>query len=191
MANMIKISDLEFNEGQIQGLDPNPRQWTSEDIEQLAKSIEETPELLEARPLIAIPFNGKYIVLGGNLRLEALKYLKRKKAPVYLLREDTPVEKLREIVIKDNSSFGAWDMDMLQRDWADLNLKEWGLPEWVLPREGTEGAINALFEPSHAAEKNKDEKLTIVIPKKHQEAKEAIKEALSLTLEEWPGCSIQ
>ena len=187
----LKISNLVFNEGQIEGLNPNPRQWTSEDIQLLAKSIEETPELLEARPLIAIPFNEQYVVLGGNLRLEALKFLKRKKAPVFLLKEDTPVEKLREIVIKDNSSFGAWDMDLLQRDWSDLNLKEWGLPEWVLPRSGDEAAVNSLFEQAHESVKDKGEKVIVIIPKKHKDSLETIKNALSLTLEEWPGCSIQ
>ena len=109
----INIKEIDQNKGQIAGLPANPRQWTRDDVERLAKSIEETPELLEARPLIAMPHDGKYIVLGGNLRLAALKRLGRKEAPVYVLPEDTPIDKQKEIVVKDNGSFGEWDYDVL------------------------------------------------------------------------------
>lgn len=101
----IKLKDLELNTGQVDGLPRNPRQWSKGDVQRLAKSITETPELLEARPLIAIPCKGRYVVLGGNLRLEALRSLKWAEAPVYLLPENTTLEKQREIVIKDNGSF--------------------------------------------------------------------------------------
>ena len=123
----IKVKDLELNKGQIQGLPTNPRQWTKNDVQRLAKSITETPELLEARPLIAMPHGGKYVVLGGNLRLEALKSLKWDSAPVYLLPEGTSLEKQKEIVIKDNGSFGQWDMDALANEWDDLPLDDWGV----------------------------------------------------------------
>lgn len=126
----IKINQIDQNKGQIAGLPANPRQWTRDDVERLAKSIEETPELLEARPLIAMPHDGKYIVLGGNLRLAALKRLGRKEAPVYVLPEDTPIDKQKEIVVKDNGAFGAWDFDMLANEWDDLPLLDWGVPSW-------------------------------------------------------------
>ena len=126
----IKISAIVQNKGQIPGLPRNPREWSRDDVEKLARSIEETPELLEARPLLVIPHDGKFVVLGGNLRLDALKHLKRKEAPVYVLPEDTPVDKLKEIVAKDNSSFGAWDYDALANEWSDLPLADWGIPAW-------------------------------------------------------------
>ena len=44
----IEIKKLEPNSGQIKGLSPNPRQWTKEEMARLKKSIEETPELMEA-----------------------------------------------------------------------------------------------------------------------------------------------
>lgn len=129
-TQQIKINQIDQNKGQIAGLPANPRQWTRDDVERLAKSIEETPELLEARPLIAMPHDGKYIVLGGNLRLAALKRLGRKEAPVYVLPEDTPIDKQKEIVVKDNGAFGAWDFDMLANEWDDLPLLDWGVPAW-------------------------------------------------------------
>ncbi len=127
----IKVKDLELNKGQIPGLPANPRQWTKEDVDRLAASIEETPELLEARPLIVIPHSTKFIVLGGNLRLATLKKLKRTEAPAYILPGDTPVEKQKEIVIKDNGTFGSWDTDALANEWDDLDLGGWGVPDWV------------------------------------------------------------
>lgn len=131
----IKLKDLELNNGQVNGLPRNPRQWTRDDVQRLAKSIAETPELLDARPLIAIPNGGKFVVLGGNLRLEALRSLKRDAAPVYVLPADTTVDKMREIVIKDNGSFGEWDFDALANEW-DVPLEEWGAPEWKVPSFG-------------------------------------------------------
>ena len=122
----IKLKDLELNTGQVDGLPRNPRQWSKGDVQRLAKSITETPELLEARPLIAIPCKGKYVVLGGNLRLEALRSLKWAEAPVYLLPENTTLEKQREIVIKDNGSFGQWDVDTLANEW-EVPFYDWGV----------------------------------------------------------------
>ena len=131
MNKLIRINDIEQNTGQIPGLPANPRQWTKEDVDRLAASIEETPELLEARPLIVILHGTKFVVLGGNLRLAALKKLKRTEAPAYILPGDTPVEKQKEIVIKDNGTFGSWDTDALANEWDDLDLGGWGVPDWV------------------------------------------------------------
>lgn len=123
----LPIASVEQNTGQIDGLPSNPRQWTQTDIDRLAKSLEETPELFEARPLIVYPYKDKYVILGGNLRFSAAKKLKMQDVPVHILDEDLSLEKLREIVIKDNGSFGEWDMDMLANEWDDLPLKEWGV----------------------------------------------------------------
>lgn len=65
----LKCSQLLVNEGQVEGLPTNPRSWTKADIDRLARSLEETPELFEARPCIVYPLGDKYIVLGGNMRL--------------------------------------------------------------------------------------------------------------------------
>lgn len=124
----IKISKIVQNNGQIEGVPKNPRQWSKEDVDRLARSIEETPELLEARGCIVYPHDGKYIVLGGNMRLAACKQLGKKEVDCVVLDADTSSEKLKEIVIKDNGSFGAWDFDMLANEWDDLPLSDWGVP---------------------------------------------------------------
>lgn len=126
MQTKLKLSRLVMNTGQIAGLPKNPRQWTQSDIDRLAKSIQETPELLDARPLIVVEHGNKYVVLGGNLRLAALKKLGWDEVPCFVLPSGAPVEKLKEIVIKDNGSFGEWDYDALANEWSDLDLSGWG-----------------------------------------------------------------
>lgn len=130
----VAIGLLEENKGQIEGLPANPRQWTRSDLDSLKKSIEETPELLEARGCIAVPHEGRFVVLGGNMRLSACRELGMKEIPCYVFPESTPTAKLKEIVIKDNGSFGAWDFDMLANEWSDLALSDFGVQipeEWV------------------------------------------------------------
>ena len=126
----IKLTDLVLNEGQVAGLPTNPRQWTKTELDKLKKSLQETPELLDARGILVYPWEGKYLVLGGNMRLSALKALKAKDAPCIVFPEDTPIDKLKEVVIKDNGSFGEWDFDQLANEWSDLPLVEWGVPAW-------------------------------------------------------------
>lgn len=122
----IDISLLEQNNGQLEGLPLNPRTWNRDELDILKRSLKQIPELFEARGIIVYPYKDKYIVLGGNMRLAASKSLKLKQVPCIVVDERTPLDKLKEIVIKDNGSFGAWDVDALKNDWADLPLEEWG-----------------------------------------------------------------
>ena len=131
----LNIDQLEPNAGQIDGLPVNPRQWTRTDIDSLAKSLRETPELFEARPVIAVPHGDKFVILGGNLRYEASRANKATSVPAVVFPESTPVDKLKEIVIKDNGSFGQWDYDALANEWDDLPLVDWGVPAWDAPKD--------------------------------------------------------
>ena len=126
----LRLTDLEINRGQVPGLPSNPRQWSRGDLDKLIQSIKDTPELLEARGPIVWPYEGKYIILGGNMRFSALREMNAVDTPCIVMPEDTPTEKLREIVIKDNGQFGAWDYDMLANEWDDLPLCEMGVPAW-------------------------------------------------------------
>lgn len=126
----LDTSLLDVNEGQMEGLPKNPRSWTKDELNKLKKSLQETPELFEARPILAYDYDGRLLVLGGNMRLSAAKALGMAKVPVYVYPSDTPLEKLKEIVIKDNGAFGAWDWDMLANEWDALPLSEWGVPTW-------------------------------------------------------------
>jgi len=133
----LKLAELVPNTGQIPGLPINPRQWTKGDVDKIAASLRETPELFDARPVLVVPHDGKYVILGGNLRYEGARANKEKEVPAIVFPEDTPVEKMKEIVVKDNGAFGAWDYDALANDWDDLPLGDWGVPAWSSAPEGS------------------------------------------------------
>lgn len=123
----ISINLLRPNTGQIDGLPANPRTWTQAEIDRLAKSLKETPELFEMRPLLVYELGLEYVILGGNLRFEGAKKNKDTDCPCIVIPADTSVEKLKEIVIKDNGSFGDWDLVMLADEWGNLPLEDWGV----------------------------------------------------------------
>lgn len=123
------LSEIELNSGQIEGLPANPRQWTLSDVERLAASLEETPELLEMRCPIVVSYEGKYVTLGGNLRIAAARHNKVESLPCFVL-EGATIQKMKEIVIKDNGSFGKWDWDSLANEWEGEELVEWGVDVW-------------------------------------------------------------
>lgn len=126
----LKLAELAPNTGQIPGLPINPRQWTKGDVDKIAASLKETPELFEARPVLVIPHDGKYVILGGNLRYEGARVNKEKEVPAIIFPEDSPLDLLKRVVILDNGSFGAWDYDALANEWDDLPLGDWGVPAW-------------------------------------------------------------
>lgn len=123
----VPIELLEYNEGQIPGVPENPR--TREDAKQrnLEKSIEELPEMTIARAALCFPYNGRYVVIGGNRRLEAQRALKRKEVPIIALPENTPVEKLRRMALLDNESTGQTDWAKLAKDWSKDEIRAWNI----------------------------------------------------------------
>lgn len=123
----VPIELLEYNDGQIPGVPENPR--TREDSKQrnLEKSIEELPEMTIARAALCFPYKGRYVVIGGNRRLEAQRALKRKEVPIIALPENTPVEKLRRIALLDNESTGQTDWAKLAKDWNKDEIRAWNI----------------------------------------------------------------
>ena len=100
----------------------NPRVIRDEKFKKLVKSIKEFPEMLEARPVVVNP---DMVVLGGNMRLKALREAGVEEAPVYIASWDEV--KQRQFIIKDNVGFGEWDWDALANEWNEEELEEWGL----------------------------------------------------------------
>lgn len=128
----LKLTEIEKNKGQIQGLPANPRTIRDHKFEKLVKSIEENPEMLALRELLVFPHGGKYVVIGGNMRYEALKKLGYKTALCKIIPQETTAEQLKAYTIKDNNGFGEWDFDMLANEWDTVQLEGWGvdLPVW-------------------------------------------------------------
>ena len=125
-SQLIPTSKLLLNSGQLEGVPKNPRFIKDERYTKLIRSIQDDPEMLGARELLVYAYEGKYIVLGGNMRLRACKELGIKEVPCKVLPELSP-DKLRSIVIKDNVAFGSDDFDMLANDWDIVELVEWGM----------------------------------------------------------------
>lgn len=126
-SKSLPIEFLELNRGQIYGLPKNPRFIRDDRFEALKKSISDNPEMLEMRELLVYPFDEKYIVIGGNMRLRACIELGIKDVPCKVLPTETPVEKLRAYTMKDNIAFGETDWDALANEWDLSELKDFGM----------------------------------------------------------------
>lgn len=154
----IALENLRHNEGQLDWLPRNPRTWTQTDIDRTKRSIEEDAELMQARPLIAVPGveKGTFIVFGGNLRLTAANAAGWPGAPVAVFHPDNSEidrEAIRRMALKDNGSFGSWDTDVLANEWnaEPWQLEEWGVPEWITggAGKGSEPASNSRAAGEH------------------------------------------
>ena len=108
---------------QIRPNPENPRVIKDNKFQKLVKSITELPQMLELRPIVV---NRDMIVLGGNMRLKACEAAGLTEVPVVFADNLTP-EQEREFIIKDNSSFGEWDWDLLANEWDVDQLQEWGM----------------------------------------------------------------
>jgi hypothetical protein len=100
----------------------NPRVIKDDKFKKLVQSLKDLPEMAQVRPIVV---NQDMIVLGGNMRLKAMKEAGWKEAPVAVV--DWDEDKQRQFIIKDNVGFGEWDWDMLANEWDAESLGEWGL----------------------------------------------------------------
>lgn len=139
----VKLSAIKLNEN-------NPRTISKKDMDLLVKSLKDFPDMLKLREIVV---DETMTVLGGNMRLLALQKSGAKEVTAKIVSGLTKDQK-REFVVKDNASFGSWDMDALANAWGDLPLADWGvdLPEdWLkdIPEEN-----KAIDEAAMADTKN-------------------------------------
>lgn len=127
IAKLIPISRLHPNTGQVKGLPKNPRIIKDEKFKALVKSIQEDPDMLELREVIAYQFGEELVVIAGNMRLKACMELGIKKIPTKILPGGTSIEKLKAITIKDNIGYGAHDWVLLAEEWDQEQLEDWGM----------------------------------------------------------------
>ena len=114
-----KISEVKLNPN-------NPRLIKDDKFKKLVQSIKDFPEMLSIRPIVV---NQDMIILGGNMRFRACKEAGITEIPVIVT--DLPEDKQREFLIKDNTSGGEWDWDLLANEWDNEELVEWGLDVWT------------------------------------------------------------
>lgn len=116
---MIKLSTIKSNPN-------NPRVIKDDKFQKLVNSIKEFPKMMELRPMVV---NEDNIVLGGNMRLKALKELNYKEVPDEWIKnaKDLTKEEQRRFIIADNVGFGEHDWEMLASEWDSEELESWGL----------------------------------------------------------------
>lgn len=133
-TRMLPITQVFPNIGQVKGLPKNPRFIRDEKYKKLVQSIKDDPEMLELRELIVYDTDDPslgYVVAGGNMRYRAMKELGFKEVPCKVLHTGFPIDKLRRIVLKDNSSFGETDFQLLIDEWSmdEIELAAIDIPE--------------------------------------------------------------
>ena len=117
----MKIQDIKPNPN-------NPRLIKDDKFKKLCQSLKDFPEMLELRPIVV---NRDHIILGGNMRYKAAKEIGLKEIPVTIA--DLTEDQQREFLIKDNTSGGEMDWEVLANEWNNEELEAWGLdvPNWA------------------------------------------------------------
>ena len=197
---MIDITKLEYNEGQIKGLSKNPRYLKESEHDKLKKSLTDSPEFLEYKPLMVYAMdNGNYVTICGNMRLRVANELRLDghsefdTIPCVVLKADTPIEKIKEYAIKDNVQAGNWDWDELANgEWETDDLQNWGVDCSFLNTDEDDTDIDELFEDAQNTEsKVKDIKLSVHIPQELEDKVDEIKEIIKSAVSEYEGVEIK
>lgn len=197
---MIDITKLLYNEGQIKGVPKNPRYLKENEYEKLKKSLTDSPEFLEYKPLMVYAMdNGNYVTICGNMRLRVALKLREEghtefdAIPCVILKTDTPIEKIKEYAIKDNVQAGNWDWDELANgEWETDDLQDWGVDCSFLNTDENDTNIDELFEDAQNTEsKTKDIKLSVHIPQELEDKVEEIKEIIKSAVSEYEGVEIK
>lgn len=103
---------MEIRKVQISEVDvweKNPRNIKTKDFERLKKQI---LELGIYKPLICFQENGKYITLGGNMRLRALKALKHEQVEISIVKAATEAQRIK-YALSDNDRAGEYEEQKL------------------------------------------------------------------------------
>jgi ParB-like chromosome segregation protein Spo0J len=158
----IKISEIKLNPN-------NPRLIKDDKFKKLVKSIQDFPEMLDIRPIVV---NSDMIILGGNMRFKACKEAGLKEVPI-IVADNLTEEQQREFLIKDNTSGGEWDFEMLANEWDVDELTDWGLEIPIFMDEPS-------YEDLIGEEKNKPAsmKITFKTIEQLQEAENDIQELI-------------
>ncbi|RHN83270.1 hypothetical protein DW657_17345 [Prevotella sp. AM23-5] len=196
----IDITRLEYNDGQLEGISKNPRYLKESEHDKLKKSLTDSPEFLEYKPLMVYAMdNGNYVTICGNMRLRVANELRLDghsefdTIPCVVLKADTPIEKIKEYAIKDNVQAGNWDWDELANgEWETDDLQNWGVDCSFLNTDEDDTDIDELFEDAQNTEsKVKDIKLSVHIPPELEDKVDEIKEIIKSAVSEYEGVEIK
>jgi hypothetical protein len=117
----MKIEDIKPNPD-------NPRHIKDDRFKKLCESIKKFPKMMELRPMVV---DNDGVILGGNMRFNALKKLGYTEIPDEWVKraEGLTEEEKKQFIIKDNMPFGEWNFDELANQFEVDDLLEWGFDE--------------------------------------------------------------
>lgn len=150
-ARLLPCCDLVGNKGQIAGLPGNPRSIKLGELRKLVQSIRDYPDMVGLRELLVYPYKGKYVVIGGNQRLAALKQLGYGEVPCKVIPGDVSVDVLKAYMLRDNAHFGEWDFDKIDTSAisaADLDMARVRVPEMSIGHLRDESVKRAAWHAS-------------------------------------------
>lgn len=145
MKQLIKTAEIEQNIGQLTGLHENPRIIRKEQFQKLCDSMRQDCRLLEHRGLLVYPHNGKYIAIGGNMRLKACKEIGLSEIWCEVLPNETPIETLNRYILIDNAGFGEWDVDLLANQY-DTDLLQSVCLDYLMPKGLSDSVSDSVSE---------------------------------------------
>lgn len=190
---VINLRCMELNEGQIVGIPKNPRYLKGEEHDKLKKSLKDSPELLQYKPLMVYAIEGgKFVVICGNMRLRICQELHNEGVegfdalPCFVLNKDVPIAKIKEYAIKDNVQAGNWDWDELANgDWEVEDLQDWGVDCSFLQKDEWE-ELPPVDEEVKDPVLDKPIKIEVTIPLTNKEQEDEIREAIKVALTDYP-----
>ena len=147
---MIKREQKTVKLSEIKPNPDNPRVIKRNQLKSLQKSLNDFPEMMKLRPIV-VDENG--VILGGNMRYQALLANGATETEVETVSGLTPEQK-REFIIKDNVAFGEWDWDKLANEWEASEPNDWGL-EFEPPAD-----ISDFFTDKDASKNKEPERIT-------------------------------
>lgn len=154
----LKLSMMNVSVNNIKPNPQNPRVIRDAKFEKLKKSIADFPDMLNKRPLVCFTdTDGKYVVLGGNMRLKAAQAIGLKELPI-VLADDWTAEQRAEFLIKDNISFGEHDWEKLANEWDAELLDAWGLD---VHQFQTDVNLDDFFNEDNSSEKDNQFKIVL------------------------------
>ncbi len=115
--------------------DANPRKINKKAYESLKKSLRDFPEMKKLREIVV---DENLSILAGHQRIYALKDLGYADVLVKQVFNLTDKQK-REFIIKDNTSSGEWDTDIIANQWDIEELEGWGVPNFNFGDINAEG----------------------------------------------------
>lgn len=156
----------------------NPRKIDKEAYEKLVNSIKEFPKMLEIRPLVV---DKNMVVIGGNMRLKALKELQYTEVPIIRADKLTDDE-IKRFVVVDNLPYGKWDYDFLANQYGIKDLENWGFD--------TKDLGMLLDEPDDLVGELKNKPFVIKITLKSEKEMQDLKAEIDRLLENYTGVEV-